>query len=140
MKTILTRTIKLQDDLQYLQEYLQSIDIIIQDFEQATGNTDDGKAAIIYKQLQKRFDILTTNYSDFLKRCQQISDQCEHYMIMYNEMNHLNEQIVNSMNEFDQTFASNQRVNFLLFYFFKDCSIFRMIMHYKFICLMFNNN
>ncbi|CAF4101504.1 unnamed protein product, partial [Rotaria sordida] len=105
---ILTTTINLQNDLKNLQEHLQLIGLTIQDFEQATGNTDGGKSANIYKQLQQRFDILSTNYTDFLKRCKQISDQCERYMLTYNEVNNLNEQIIKSMNEFDQNLASNK--------------------------------
>ncbi|CAF1012011.1 unnamed protein product [Rotaria sp. Silwood1] len=107
-QTILTATINLQNDLKSLQEYLQLIGVTIQDFKQATGNTDGGKSAKIYKQLQQRFDILSTNYTDFLKRCKQISDQCERYMLTYNEVNDLNEQIVKSINEFDQNLASNK--------------------------------
>ncbi|CAF4962569.1 unnamed protein product, partial [Rotaria socialis] len=38
--TILTKAISLQYDLESLQEHLQSIDLTILDFEQATGNTD----------------------------------------------------------------------------------------------------
>lgn len=108
-----------------LQEHLQLIDSTIQDFEQATGNTDGGKSANIYKQLQQRFDILSKNYTDFLKRCKQISDQCERYMITYNEVKHLNEQIVKSMNEFDQNLTSNDhkpQVNISKFF---DSFIFR---------------
>ncbi len=115
-KTILNTGIHLQNDLKSLQEHLQLIDATIQDFEQATGNTDGGKSANIYKQLQQRFDILSTNYSDFLKRCKQISDQCERYMITYEEINHLNEQTLKSMNEFDENLTSNenkQQVNSL---------------------------
>ncbi len=121
-----------------LQEHLQLIDSTIQDFEQATGNTDGGKSANIYKQLQQRFDILSTNYSDFLKRCKQISDQCERYMIKFHEVQHLNEQIVKSMNEFDQNLTSNDhkpQVNISKFFnsfFFSKTKIFRMIIHYKF--------
>src|SRR5205814_1583777 len=99
------------------------------------------------KQLQQRFDILSTKYSDFLKRCKQISDQCERYMITYNEVKHLNEQIIKSMNEFDQNLTSNenkQQVNFSkkkkYFFFCLNIFIFRMIIHYKFFYLMFNNN
>ncbi|CAF4551278.1 unnamed protein product [Rotaria socialis] len=106
--TILTKAISLQYDLESLQEHLQSIDLTILDFEQATGNTDGGKSANIYKQLEQRFDILSSNYTDFLKRCKQISDQCERYMATYNEVNDLNRQIIESMNEFDQNLTSNQ--------------------------------
>jgi hypothetical protein len=108
LKTILNTAINLQNDFKSLQELLQSIDLTIQDFEQATGNTDGGKSANIYKQLQQRFDNLSTNYFDFLKRCKQISDQCERYMITYDEVEHLNEQIVKSMNEFDQNLTSDE--------------------------------
>lgn len=107
MKTILNSAINLQNDFKLLQEHLQSIDLTIQDFEQATGNTDGGKSANIYKQLQQRFDSLSMNYFDFLKRCKQISDQCERYMITYNEVRNLNEQIVKSMNEFNQNLISD---------------------------------
>ncbi|CAF2993985.1 unnamed protein product [Rotaria sp. Silwood2] len=107
-QTILITAINLQNDLKSLQEHLQLIDLTIQDFEQATGNTDGGKSAKIYKQLQQRFDILSTNYTDFLKRCKQISDQCERYLLTYNEVNDLNEQVIKSMNEFDQNLASNK--------------------------------
>jgi hypothetical protein len=108
LKTILNTAIHLQNDLKFLQEHLQSIDLTIQDFEQATGNTDGGKSANIYKQLQQRFDVLSTNYSDFLKRCKHISDQCERYMITYNEVNHLNEEILKSMNEFNQNLSTKE--------------------------------
>ena len=101
-KSILNTGIHLENDLKSLQQHLQLIDLTIQDFEQATGNTDGGKSANIYKQLQQRFDTLSTNYSDFLKRCKQISGQCERYLITLNEVNHLNEQIIKSMNEFEQ--------------------------------------
>ncbi|CAF1587078.1 unnamed protein product [Rotaria magnacalcarata] len=106
--TILAKAISLQYDLESLQEHLQSIDSTILDFEQATGNTDGGKSANIYKQLEQRFDILSSNYTDFLKRCKQVSDQCERYMATYNEVNDLNRQIIKSMNEFDRNLTSNQ--------------------------------
>lgn len=145
-KTILNAAINLQNDLTSLQEHLQLIDSTIQDFEHATGNTDGGKSANIYKQLQQRFDVLQANYSDFLKRCKQISDQSERYMITYEEVNNLNEQILKSMNEFDQNLTSNenkQQVDifqnkFLQFLF--SLKIYRMIILYKLFCLMFNNN
>jgi hypothetical protein len=108
LKTILNTAINLENDLKSLQKQLQLIDLTIQDFEQATGNTDGGKSANIYKQLQQRFDILSTNYSDFLKRCKQTSVQCERYLITFNEVNHLNEQLVKSMNEFDENITSNE--------------------------------
>lgn len=107
-RTILTKTINLQNDLQPLEEHLQTIGLTILDFEQATGNTDGGKSANIYKQLEQRYDTLSNNYTDFLKRCQQISDQCERYQITYDEVNHLNEQIVKSMEEFDHDLISQQ--------------------------------
>ncbi|CAF3599478.1 unnamed protein product [Adineta steineri] len=107
-KTILNTTINLQNDVKSLQDQLQSIDSTIQDFEEATGNTDGGKSANIYKQLQQRADVLTTNYTDFLKRSKQISDQCERHMITYNEINHLNEQILTSMNEFNENLTSDE--------------------------------
>ncbi|CAF1104230.1 unnamed protein product [Adineta ricciae] len=105
-QTILNTAINLEPQITVLQDQLQSIDSTIQDFEEATGNTDGGKSANMYKQFQQRFDNLTTNYSDFLKRSKQISDQCERYLITYNEVNHLNEQVLKSMNEFDQNLAS----------------------------------
>jgi hypothetical protein len=108
LKTILNTAINLENDLKSLQKQLQLIDLTIQDFEQATGNTDGGKSANIYKQLQQRFDILSTNYTDFLKRCKQTSVQCERYLITFNEVNHLNEQLVKSMNEFDENITSNE--------------------------------
>jgi transposase-like protein len=108
LKTILNTAINLENDLKSLQKQLQLIDLTIQDFEQATGNTDGGKSANIYKQLQQRFDILSTNYTDFLKRCKQTSVQCERYLITFNEVNHLNEQLVKSMNEFEENITSNE--------------------------------
>jgi len=124
LKTILNTAINLQNDLKSLQEHLQLIDLTIQDFEQATGNTDGGKSANIYKQLQQRFDILSTNYSDFLKRCKQISNQTERYMITYNEVKHLNEQILKSMNEFDQNLTSNENKQQVNIFFKKKKFIF----------------
>lgn len=103
---ILNTAINSENEFKSLQEHLQSIELTIQDFEQATGNTDGGKSANIYKQLQQRFDHLSSNYSDFLRRCKQISDQCERHLLTYNEVQHLNEQIVQSMNEFDQNVTS----------------------------------
>jgi hypothetical protein len=144
LKTILNTAINLQNDFKLLQEHLQSIDLTIQDFEQATGNTDGGKSANIYKQLQQRFDSLSMNYFDFLKRCKQISDQCERYMITYNEVKNLNEQIVKSMNEFNQNLISDdtkQQVTLSsLTFLFCNRNFFRMIINYNFFFLMFNNN
>jgi hypothetical protein len=66
-------------------------------------------------------------------------------MITYNEVKHLNEQIVTSMNEFDQNLTSNenkQQVNISKFLqpFFFTKKFFRMIINYKYFYLMFNNN
>ena len=107
LKHLLNTAINSENDFKSLQEHLQAIELTIQDFEQATGNTDGGKSANIHKQLQQRFEHLSSNYSDFLRRCKQISDQCERYLITHNEVQHLNEQIVQSMNEFDQNFTSS---------------------------------
>ncbi|CAF5105935.1 unnamed protein product, partial [Rotaria magnacalcarata] len=54
-KNILNTGIYLQSDLTSLQESLQAIDLIIQDFQQATENTDGGKSAMIFKRLQQCF-------------------------------------------------------------------------------------
>ncbi|CAF4657430.1 unnamed protein product, partial [Rotaria sp. Silwood1] len=108
-KSILNTGINLQNDLTYLQEYLQTIDLIIQDFQQATENTDDGKSTMIFNQLQQSLELLITNYSNFLKRCKPISDICERYLILFNEINHLDEEFLKSMNEFDQHLAINEK-------------------------------
>ncbi|CAF2636953.1 unnamed protein product [Rotaria sp. Silwood2] len=108
-KNILNTGINLQNDLTYLQEYLQAIDLIIQDFQQATENTDDGKSAMIFNELQQSLELLSTNYFDFLKHCKQISDICERYLILFNEINHLDEEFLKSMNEFDQYLAINEK-------------------------------
>jgi hypothetical protein len=114
LKTILNTGINLQNDLKSLEGYLQTIDLIIQEFELATENTDDENSIQIFKQ---RLELLLTNYSNFLKRCKQISDQSERHMILFNEINQLNEEFLKSMNEFDQDLivnGQNQTVNFLL--------------------------
>ncbi|CAF1221360.1 unnamed protein product [Rotaria sordida] len=108
-KNILNTGINLQNDFISLQEYLQIIDLIIQDFQQATENTDDGKSTMIFKQLQQSLELLSINYFDFLKRCKQISDICERYLILFNEINHLDEEFIKSMNEFDQHLAMNEK-------------------------------
>ena len=107
LKTILNEAIRSQTDLQSLQDHLQHIDSTIKDFEQATGNTDGGKSANIYKQLQQRMETLSHDHSDFLKRSKHVSDQCERYMITYDEINHLNEEIVKSIKEFDQNLTTD---------------------------------
>lgn len=144
MKNLLNTAINTENDFKALQEHLQAIELTIQDFEQATGNTDGGKSANIHKQLQQRFEHLSGNYSDFLRRCKQISDQCEHYLITYNEVQHLNEQIVQSMNEFNQNFTSSdnqQQVNLLpISYLDLLFLAYRMTTNYKSFFLMFNRN
>ena len=143
---ILNTAINSENEFKSLQEHLQSIELTIQDFEQATGNTDGGKSANIYKQLQQRFDHLSSNYSDFLRRCTQISDQCERYLLTYNEVQHLNEQILQSMNEFDQNVTSpdqqqQQQVKQLLPIFFQSIILHsRTTINYKFFSSMFNLN
>jgi DNA repair exonuclease SbcCD ATPase subunit len=146
-KTVLNTAINLQNDVASLQGQLHSIDSTLQDFEQATGNTDGGKSANIYKQLQERLDTLTSNYSDFLKRSKQTSDQCERYLITYDEVNHLNEQVLKSMNEFDQNLASNGNKpqvniyhNILAYILFSPRKPSRTIVPCKFSFSMFNNN
>jgi len=109
LKTIMNTGIHLQNDLKSLQVHLQTIDLIIQDFQQATENTDGGRSENIFKQLQQRFEFLSTNYSEFLKRSKQISDQCERYMVLFNEINHLDDEFLKSMNEFDQHLAANEK-------------------------------
>ncbi len=106
LKNILNIGIHLQNDLKSLQECLQTIDLIIKDFEQATENTDGGKSENIFKHY---FEILSKNYSDFIKHCKQIADQCERYMIIFNEINHLNEEFLKSINEFDQHLSINEQ-------------------------------
>jgi len=59
--------------------------------------------------LQTNFDRLSTDYYDFLKRCKQISDQCERYLLTFNEVKTLNEQITTSMNEFDRNLNSTEK-------------------------------
>lgn len=118
LKTLLNTGINLQNDLTSLQENLQAIDLIIQDFQQATENTDGGKSAIIFNRLQTCFDSLSTNYLDFIKRCKQTSDLCERYSILFNEINHLSEEFLKSMNEFDEHLKiceQNQEVKVLFF-------------------------
>ena len=105
-KAILHAAMHLQNDFQKLQDQLQQIGSTIEDFEQATGNTDEGKSAKIYRQLQQRCEILTQHYGDFLKRCKHISDQSDRYLMTYTEVNHLNDEIRKSMNEFDQNLTS----------------------------------
>lgn len=105
-KAILHAAIHLQNDFESLQDQLQQIGSTIEDFEQATGNTDGGKSAKIYQQLQQRSETLTQHYADFLKRCKQVSDQSDRYLMTYNEVNHLNDEIRKSMNEFDQNLTS----------------------------------
>ena len=105
-KAILHAAIHLQNDFESLQDQLQQIGSIIEDFEQATGNSDGGKSAKIYQQLQQRFETLTQHYADFVKRCKHVSDQSDRYLMTYNEVNHLNDEIRKSMNEFDQNLTS----------------------------------
>ncbi len=145
LKTIMNTGIHLQNDLKSLQVHLQTIDLIIQDFQQATENTDGGRSKNIFKQLQQRFEFLSTNYSEFLKRSKQISDQCERYTILFNEVTHLDDEFLKSMNEFDQHLAKNEKepkVNFSQMIFFN--LVFRLFCRttipYKFFYLMFNNN
>jgi len=133
LKDILNRGIHQQNDLKSLQEYLQTIDLIIKDFEQATENTGDGKSENIFKQY---FENLSKNYSDFIKHCKQTSDQCERYVIIFNEINHLNEEFLKSINEFDQHLSINEKnpnvklsQKLLLFLSF---SLFRTIIHCKY--------
>ncbi|CAF4236643.1 unnamed protein product, partial [Rotaria magnacalcarata] len=92
-----------------LQESLQAIDLIIQDFQQATENTDGGKSAMIFKRLQQCFELLSTNYFDFLKHCKQTSDMCEGHLILFDEINHFDEEFRRSLNEFDQHLAINEK-------------------------------
>ena len=105
-KNILNTGINLQNDLKSLQEYFQTIELIIKDFEQATENTDNTKLINNFKQ---RLEILSTNYSNFLKRCKQTFDQHERSMILFNEINHINEEFLRSMNEFDRNLIINEK-------------------------------
>ncbi|CAF4468439.1 unnamed protein product [Rotaria socialis] len=108
-KNILNTGINLRNDLTSLQESLQAIDLIIQDFQRATENTDGGKSAMIFKRLQQCFELLSTNYFDFLKHCKQTSDMCERHLIFLNEINHLDEEFRRSLNDFDQHLAVNEK-------------------------------
>lgn len=108
LKNILNTGISLQTDLTSLREHLQTIALIIKNFEESTENTDGGKSTMILKQLQQNFDFLSNNYIDFIKRCKQILDTCEHYMIMFNEINHVDQEFIKLMNEFDQQLAKNE--------------------------------
>jgi hypothetical protein len=109
LKKILNKGIQLQNDLKSLQEYLQTIDLIIKDFEQAIENTDDEKLTNILKRFYQDFELLARRSSDFIKHCKQISDYCERYLILFNEMNHLNEELLKSMNEFDEHLSLNEK-------------------------------
>ena len=106
-KSILHAAIQRQSDFQALQDHLQQIKFTIEDFEQATGNTDGGKSAKIYEELQQRLDALLNHYADFLKRSKHISDQSERYLMNYNEVKQLNDELEKSMHEFDQNLAAN---------------------------------
>jgi hypothetical protein len=119
LKNILNIGINLQNDLKSLQESLQIINLIIQEFEQATESIDDENSINIFKQFQQRLELLLKNYLNFLKRSKQISDQCERYMISFDEINHLNEEFLKSMSEFDQYLVLNEQNQTVNFYFKK---------------------
>jgi chromosome segregation ATPase len=107
-KAILHGAIHLQNDLEALHNQLQQIGLTIDDFEQATGNTDGGKSAKLYDQLQDNLEQLSLNHADFLKRCKHITDQCERYLTSYNEINHLNDDIQRSMVEFQENLSQDE--------------------------------
>jgi hypothetical protein len=109
LKNILNIGIHLENDLKSLQEYLQNIGLITKDFDQSNENIDDKKSENIFKKFQQDFELLSTKYVDFIKHCKQISDQSERYMIRFNEINHLNEEFLKSMNEFDQHLSNNEQ-------------------------------
>ncbi|CAF1503793.1 unnamed protein product [Adineta steineri] len=109
LKNILNTGIHLQNDLQSLQEYLQTIHVIIQDFQQAIDNTDNGKSENIFQEFQQRYRILSKTYSDFLKRCKHISDQCERSIGLFNEVNNFDKEFLKSINEFDQHLTINEK-------------------------------
>jgi chromosome segregation ATPase len=105
LREIFNAGIHLQNDLKFLQESLETIDLIIKEFEQATENNESERPT----NLSQQFEQLSKIYIDFLKHCKQISDQCEYYTNLFNEINHLNVEFVQSINEFNQHLSSNEK-------------------------------
>lgn len=102
-KAILHAAIHLQNDFENLQEHLQKVERTINDFREATGDSDGGKSTKIFEQLRQRFELLTSHYSDFLKRCKHVSEQSERHLMNYNEVNQLHDEIESSLKEFEET-------------------------------------
>lgn len=143
LKEILNTGIHLQtDDLQSLREYLETIDLIIKDFQQITENIENENTIKFLQQ----FELLSKNYHHFLKYCQQSLDHFEHNIILFNEINHLNEEFLHAIIEFDQNLSINEQnptVNHSeeeKSNFFHINSLFRLIINYKFFYSIFNNN
>jgi chromosome segregation ATPase len=105
LKEIINEGIQLQNDLKFLQQTLETIDLIIKEFEQAIENSDDEKPIDLFQQ----FEQLSKAYLDFFKHCKHLSDQCEYYTNLFNEINHLNDEFLQSLNEFNQHLSSNEQ-------------------------------
>lgn len=108
LNDILHAAIHLQNDFNSLRDHLEKIERTINDFQQATGDTDGGKSKTIFEQLLQKFDVLSNDYADFLRRCKHVCDQSERQLTMYNEVSQLHDQIDKTMKEFDENRNENE--------------------------------
>lgn len=96
MKTILNTGLSSQNDLQSLEESLQNINSIIEDFQSLT-NTNTGHQISI--NLRQRIQILTDT-----------SEQCEYYTRFFQQINQLSEGFLQSIAQVEQQ-PKNAHVN-----------------------------
>ena len=111
LKDIRDEGIHLQTDLKTLQNYLQSIDLTVQDFQKLTN---DRQCRSVFHQYQHRFELLSIKHAEFLQRIKNITNQYESLIDLFNEINYLNNEFLKTMNEFDQHLSVNRKVKLLL--------------------------
>lgn len=108
LKMILNTGISLQNDLKSLEESLENINSIIQDFQSLTNNNTGRQISI---NLLERMQFLTQNYTHFLQVATDSSAQCEYYALRLQQINQLSDVFLQSITEVDHQLTCREQLD-----------------------------
>lgn len=107
LKKILNTGIAFQTDLKSLEQSLENINSLINDFPSKTNNDITGNKTSI--NLRQQMQILSQKYTHFLHQCTQTSNQCEYYTQLFQKTTQINDTFLRSLTELEQ--CNNSKVN-----------------------------
>ena len=107
LKRILNTGIAFQTDLKSLEQSLESINSLINDFPLKTNNHITGNKTSI--NLRQQMQILSQKYTHFLHQCTQTSNQCEYYAQLLQKITQINDTFLRSIAEVEQSKVNHSR-------------------------------